>query len=281
MAILKPLELLWRGLNRIRRSLYRRGVLKARRLPRPVISIGNLSAGGSGKTPAVIAVASYLSERGFRVAVLTRGYGRGSDGATLVDSPDAALFGDEPVLIKSRLTNVDVIVGPQRHRNAIQFLEGNDCDVFVLDDGFQHLQLARDVDIVVDSPTARIFREGRRALRDADFVIPRRIRVNNCDRIAGKRVFAFAGLADNDQFFRTVVECGATLAGSLGFRDHHRYSAADVRVLRDLAREAGAEILVTTEKDAVKIADRDIIPLAAEMVIDPDVLEAIATRVSR
>lgn len=149
-SLLKPIEFLWRGMNRLRRALYRRGILKSKRLPRPVISVGNLSAGGAGKTPAVITIARYLAKRGFRVVVLTRGYGRTGNDSGLITSLDAARFGDEPVLIKSKLKNVDVIVGPNRYENAIRFLNQNDCDLFVLDDGFQHLQLARDVDVVIE-----------------------------------------------------------------------------------------------------------------------------------
>src|SRR4029077_19855105 len=111
--LLKPAELLYRGVNRVRRSLYRRGVLRSKRLPVPVISVGNIAMGGGGKTPTVIAIARALSERGMRVGVLTRGYGRSGAGG-VVDAPDAARFGDEPVLIKKSAPNVDVIVGANR-----------------------------------------------------------------------------------------------------------------------------------------------------------------------
>jgi tetraacyldisaccharide 4'-kinase len=278
--LLKPFELLWRGVNRLRRALYRRGLLKGRRLPRPVVSVGNLAAGGAGKTPAVITIARYLAKRGFRVAVLTRGYGRNEKVSGIVTSLDAARFGDEPVLMKSKLKNVDVIVGSNRYDNALQFLNQNDCDLFVLDDGFQHLQLARDVDVVIDT-AGGVMREGRSALADADFVIRRNLRMAVPDELASKRLFAFAGLADNDQFFASLRALGLSVAGTKGFRDHHRYTPADIAAVKAAARDAGAEIAVTTEKDAVKIDDRDIIPIAAEMIVEPEVLEAIAARISR
>lgn len=280
MSILKPLELAWRAINRLRRGLYRRGILRAQRLPRPVISVGNRSAGGAGKTPAVIAIARDLSGRGMRVAILTRGYGRTSTEAGVVDQLDASRFGDEPVLIKMILPEVAVIVGSNRFVNAKRYLETNDCDVFVLDDGFQHLQLARDVDVVIDAPAARWFREGSSAMRDADFVIARRLEVVNAEMVREKRVFAFSGLADNEQFFQTVRDCGAVLAGSQGFADHHRYSPEDLASIRRAAGAVSAELLVTTQKDAVKLAERDIIPLVVEMAIDPSVLEAIAARIA-
>ncbi len=266
-VLLKPLELLYRGVNRARRGLYRAGLLKAKRLHRPVISIGNLAAGGAGKTPAVIAVCRFLVARGLRVAVLTRGYERADLSYTgIVSSNDAAKYGDEPVLIK-KSANVDVLVGSNRYQNAAQY----DCDVFVLDDGFQHLQLHRDFDLVVDAP-ARFYREGRSALRDADAVVSRQLRLDVPDRLRGKRLFAFAGLADNGQFFASLRAAGLDLAGTRGFRDHHRYTPADIEGLR---RDAGGATLVTTEKDAVKINEEDIVAIGAELVMPDQVLETI------
>lgn len=279
-TVLKPLALLWRGVNRLRRALHRRGVFKGKRLPRPVVSVGNLAAGGAGKTPAVITIARYLTKRGFRVAVLTRGYGRNDNAPGIVTSLDATRFGDEPVLMKSKLKNIDVIVGSNRYQNAVQFLNQNDCDLFLLDDGFQHLQLARDVDVVIDT-AGGVMREGRSALADADFVIRRNLRITVPEGLTAKRLLAFAGLANNDQFFDSLRGLGLNVVATRSFRDHHRYTPADVASLKEAARTAGAEAVVTTEKDAVKIDDRDIIPIAAEMIVEPEVLEAIATRLSR
>jgi tetraacyldisaccharide 4'-kinase len=263
--LLKPLELLWRAVNRAHRALYRAGILKAKRLPRPVISVGSIAAGGAGKTPATIAIARFLISRGYKVGVLTRGYGRTGAGGR-VEGGDAAKYGDEPVLIR-KATGAEVIAGKNRYRNGLT----SHCDVFVLDDGFQHLQLARDLDVVVDAP-ARWYREGRSALDRAHFVIPRRLRLA-CEIVRGKRVFAFAGLADNEQFFTALRQCGAIVTGTRGFPDHHRYSAADLSALKN----EQADLLVTTEKDAVKIDDRDIIAVPAEMDIDSLVLESIAS----
>jgi tetraacyldisaccharide 4'-kinase len=271
--------LLWRGVNRVRRGLYRRGILKSKRLPRPVISVGNLAAGGAGKTPAVITLARYLEKRGFRVAVLTRGYGRAGNVSGIVTSLDAAKFGDEPVLLKSKLKNVDVIIGSKRYQNALQFLNSNECDLFILDDGFQHLQLARDVDVVIEAANG-VMREGGSALADADFVIQRRLRLAVPEELTGRRIFAFAGLANNEQFFASLRENGLDVIGTRSFRDHHRYTATDIAAIKEAARITGAEGIVTTEKDAVKIDDRDIIAVAAEMIIEPETLAAIAERIS-
>jgi tetraacyldisaccharide 4'-kinase len=278
--VIKPIEMLWRGLNRLQRALYRRGILKGRRLPRPVISVGNLAAGGAGKTPTVIAIARALTERGLTVAILTRGHGRVGDEAGEVTSLDAARFGDEPVLIKSKLPDVHVIVGAKRYDTAQRFLSRNDCDLFILDDGFQHLQLARDLDVVIDAGRG-VMREGRSALVDADIVIQRNLRLVVPPELLGKRVFAFAGLADNDQFFNALRENGLNVVATRSFRDHHRYTAADIAAIKKLALDAGAEVIVTTEKDKVKIDDRGIIAIAAEMIIEPEVTEAIERVVSR
>lgn len=274
--LLKPAELLYRAINRARRTLYRRGVLKSRRLPRPVVSIGNIAAGGAGKTPAVIAIGKFLLDRGYRVVVLTRGYGRsGKGGAVMVLDP--AKYGDEPTLIKKHLDKAHVIVGSDRYKNGLRY---SDADIFLLDDGFQHLQLHRDLDIVIDAP-AEFFREGRSALGHAGIVIPRRLRLDVPENLRHKRLFAFAGLADNDQFFASLRNEGLVLTGTRGFRDHHRYSPADLAEIDRAAAESGAENIVTTEKDAVKIARRDIIAIPAQFVVDADVLERIERVIRR
>ena len=259
--MIKIAELLYRAVNRARRALYRAGILKARRLPVPVISVGGIAAGGSGKTPAVIAIARALSDRGLRVAVLTRGYRRSGPGG-VVTSLDPDRFGDEPVLIKKSLPNVEVIVGKNRYDNAIR----NQADVFLLDDGFQHLQLHRDFDVVIDHPG--FLREGRSALRYADLVLTRRLQSRVPEHLKGKRVFAFAGLADNAQFFDQF-----DLAGSRGFPDHHRYTQSEIDAIK---RDATGHAIVTTEKDAVKINDPEIVAIPADFVIDPKDLERIA-----
>jgi tetraacyldisaccharide 4'-kinase len=269
-VLLKPLELAWRGVNRARRALYRAGLLKAKRLPRPVISVGSIAAGGAGKTPATIAIVRHLTSRGWRVAVLTRGYGRAGAGGR-VEALDAARYGDEPVLIR-KATGAEVLVGKNRYRNALAI----NIDVFVLDDGFQHLQLARDVDVVINAE-ARWHREGRSALRDAAFVIPRRLALDAA-AVCGRRVFAFAGLADNAQFFAALRAAGAEVVGTKGFGDHHRYTPGEIAALK---RNAGSALLVTTEKDAVKIDDRDIIAVPASFEIEPAVLEAIEARIRK
>lgn len=285
-AILRPLELAYRGVNRVRRALYRAGLLRAKRLPRPVISIGNIAVGGAGKTPAVIRIAQLLTARGKRVAVLTRGYGREGAATGTVDSLDASKWGDEPAVIKKHLDNGDVIVGENRYENALSYLRDNDCDVFVLDDGFQHLQLHRDFDLVIDAPDAPFLREGRTALRFADHVLVRgkTLHVTPRPNLApGTKVFAFAGLADNERFFQTLRAAGLRIIGTCAFPDHHRYTSGDLQWVRETARRAGAAAIVTTEKDGVKIDQPDIIAVPAEAVIEDEgkLVEAILERIGR
>jgi tetraacyldisaccharide 4'-kinase len=258
-------------INRLRRALYRRGILRSKRVPAPVISVGNISMGGAGKTPAVIAIANALAQRGLRVAVLTRGYGRSGQGG-VVETLDPVRYGDEPVLIKKRTENVAVIVGRNRYANALQ----HSYDVYVLDDGFQHLQIRRDLDIVIDAPS-KWYRESREALAYADVVMPRDLRLSIPQSLHGKSIFAFAGLADNEQFFAALRAAGLNVAGTRGFPDHHRYSKSD---LEGLKRER-ADVLVTTEKDAVKIDDPAIVAVPAEMHIPPEVMERILAVVLR
>ena len=188
---------------------------------------------------------------------------------------DAARFGDEAVLIKKSVQNVTVIVGVNRYHNALQ----HQCDVYLLDDGFQHLQLHRDLDIVLDDPRAPYLREGRSALRHADIVLQRDVRPIVPSSLRGKRVFAFAGLADNEQFFASLRSAGVKLVATRGFPDHHRY--ADIESIKRAAADAKADAIVTTEKDAVKLNDAEIIAIPAETTLPPEAVARIFAVVRR
>jgi tetraacyldisaccharide 4'-kinase len=300
-TILRPVELIYRGLNRARRAWYRAGLAKQQRLPRPVVSVGNIAIGGSGKTPTVIALADALAERGLRVAILTRGFGgelSEKAGQIVVPPFDASRFGDEPVLIARRLPDVDVVVGARRWESGLTYMVQRDCDMFLLDDGFQHLQLHRDLDIVLDRPSARWHREGRSALEDADFVLRRVDRPSDdgewtarmeasgfrqgetrrlLQDLAGRNVYVFSGLADNEQFVETVAGLGCNIVATRRFPDHHRYTPAEIGEIRSEAIRASA-IPLTSEKDAVKIDDPAIAVLEASMRIPS--LDVIVDRVT-
>ncbi len=297
-AILRPVELLYRGVNRARRALYRSGLLVAKRLPRTVVSIGNIAVGGGGKTPTTIAIAQALQSRGIRVAILTHGYGGAAsdEPGTIVDRADPERFGDEPSLLAKTLAGIDVVVGRDRFASGGRYLTSHDCDVFLLDDGFQHLQLHRDIDVVLDLPSARWHREGRSALSDATFVLRRVERLTGApfeavlesvafrlggdswplDELRGKRVLAFAGLADNEQFFASLRTLGAEVAETRSFADHHRYTPEEVTTTRTEAATLRAAP-VTTEKDWVKIGDESIGVVESAMRISG--IEEIVDRV--
>jgi len=289
-GMLKPFELAWRGVNRFRRSLFRVGILRARALPRPVISVGNIAVGGSGKTPVTVAIAMELLAAGKSVAILSRGYGRSSkDPMLIVDSDDPARFGDEPVVLRQLAPGAEVIVGADRWSTAMAFLRDHDCDVFVLDDGFQHLQLERDLDVVIDQSSARWLRESPLALEFADVIlersegvgrrefrlsmVPAEVRIGDetrsIEQLRGLPIFAFSGLARNDQFFESLFRLGLAVCGTRSFPDHHPYGRSDVEGIRRAAASAGATLILTTRKDFVKIGDSDLAVLDVEARIEP------------
>lgn len=291
--LLLPAELAYRGVNRARRALYRRGIFAPERVERPVISVGNRAIGGSGKTPAAIAIARGLQAAGRRAAILTRGYGRtATEEPLLVDRADAERFGDEPSLMHEELPGVPVIVGADRARAARWFLERGDCDAFILDDGFQHLQLARDVDVVIENAASLRFREGECALADADVVLLRggaagppgaesfRAALRPVDwldgagpapleTLRGRSAVAFAGLADNAQFFAMLRSLGVDVRAALPFRDHQRYGDHELRRIREAQNATGAELLLTTMKDRVKADIGAAGAVRVELAIEP------------
>lgn len=279
---LLPLVPLYAAAVGAKNLAYDRGWARAERLRWPVISVGNLSVGGSGKTPLVIRLAELLREPGIAVDVLSRGYGRRSTSVALVD-PDASAdeFGDEPLLI-ARSTGVPVFVGSSRYA-AGEMAERDAAGpgVHLLDDGFQHRRLARAVDIVVLHrgdfstrllPAGRL-REGFSSLRRAQIVamreedrdlelevrrrgwtgpiwwMTRRVEV---PRIAS--AIAFCAIARPEEFFAELRRQGIAVAAARFWRDHHRYAEADLAELVALQRQHGAAGFVTTEKDLVRFS---------------------------
>lgn len=306
-APLLGLARIYGSVVRVRAALYQRGWLPQRRLPCRVVSIGNLTVGGTGKTPVVIALANMLRTQGKRVAVLSRGYRRRrgmaqlliSDGRTILADPAEA--GDEPSLIAQRCPGVVVAVGADRFRLGRWVLRRFPVDYVLLDDGFQHLGLYRDVDLLlVDAsapndlaalvPAGRL-REPLGAAARASAVLLTRTdsgslsvlerlatatgkplspilvgfrsealisvctgAVQPVDTLSGKATIVFSGIANASSFRRMVVGHGAKLCDELVFPDHHAYTERDLDRIRSRAADCGAEIIVTTEKDAVKVA---------------------------
>jgi tetraacyldisaccharide 4'-kinase len=261
-----------------RNAMYEGGKFRARRLQRPVVSIGNISVGGTGKTPFSIKLGELLKKRGVTFDVLSRGYRRKTSGVRVVDPHGAAEdFGDEPVLIARRL-GVPVVVGERRIDAGEEAERTFQTQLHLLDDGFQHRQLARDVDIVLVSaedvnagllPFGRL-REPIGALKRADVVVvsegldvaPLGLRtdqqvwrVQRGLRLEGaaRRPVVFCGIAKPERFFSQVGELGVEAAAEIAFRDHHRYRELDVKRLLDTAREKRADGFVTTAKDEINL----------------------------
>ena len=262
---------------RARNALYDRRRLRARRLEGPVVSVGNLSAGGSGKTPFVMLLGELLQSRGVKFDVLSRGYGRKSRGVLLVDPGGLPQeFGDEPLLIARRL-QVPVIVGEDRYEAGC-FAEAKfGAQLHLLDDGFQHRALARDFDIVLVTPQdgsdrllpAGRLREPLSALRRADAVVLASGASEEAFPLQGKLVWrvkrgivaegvparpvVFCGIARPQNFLLQLRAANIEPAAQAFYRDHHAYNEKDVRELLELRQRSEAGGFVTTEKDGVNL----------------------------
>ena len=317
---------------------------RQRRLPCRVISIGNITVGGTGKTPAAIALAEEAKRRGFSPFILTRGYKGSAKGPCYVTRGDGPLLsadeaGDEPVLMAERLKGVPIIKGSDRYEAGMFALQNSNAQrltlnsqpLFILDDGFQHWKLYRDKDILlIDSedpfgnrmllPLGKL-REPLRAIGRADVVVVTKckgpdgfqqkkikdiveeIKKYNAKapvflsghsvvtaglqsgekisfaRLKGGKVFGFCALGNPGSFFSTIVSSGAVLSGIKTFRDHYKYSQADLEKIRVEAEKSRAEWIVTTEKDMIKIRDLDlpenIIIIGIEFSVDKGFYNAV------
>ncbi|MCP4666812.1 MAG: tetraacyldisaccharide 4'-kinase [Deltaproteobacteria bacterium] len=305
---------------------YKRGLFKRERLPGFVLSIGNLTVGGTGKTPAVMTLAKWARDEGRRVAVLSRGFGgrytggllEVSDGKHVKADPRAA--GDEPCLLAGKLSGVPVIVSQKRLPAGSFAREKFGCDFFILDDGFQHLELERDLDVVLmdasnpfgnghllpwgplREPVAQLARAdafiltragddgpGSKAgeLLKARFpqtpvslarhvpdkvVFPVSNKTRSPGFLKGKRVVAFCGIAQPEMFKKTLSELGVDIAYFKAFHDHYKFKREDIKNLMELKKKYHARIILTTEKDWVRMAvlgceQPDIAYLSIEFVL--------------
>lgn len=260
-----------------RNALYDRGLLKARQLKGPVVSIGNLSAGGSGKTPFVMLLGELLKARGIKFDVLSRGYGRRTRGVLLVDPGGLpGQFGDEPLLIARKL-QVPVIVGEDRYEAGRFAEEKFGPQMHLLDDGFQHRALAREFSIVLVTPqdaTDQLLPAGRLreplfSLRRADAVLltngasPEsfpvegkavwRVRRGIIPQNVPQRPVVFCGIARPQNFVLQLRAANIDPVAEAFYRDHHAYTERDVRELLALRLHSEAGGFVTTEKDAVNL----------------------------
>ncbi len=288
-------------------ALYENNLFETRRLNAPVISVGNLSVGGTGKTPCVAFLARFLRDAGYSVAILSRGYKRESKGRVEVSNGSEILCGpnesgDEPFLLAKLCPGARVVVDRDRYAAGRWLEERAQISVFILDDGYQHLRLARDLNLLlIDAaepldqarmiPYGRL-REPLDALRRADAVIVTRSdrlldraslkntvrsfarantpifyashRMTNLIRLddghahdlaafAGKKIAAVSGIARPESFVADLERLGMKIALRRDFDDHHRYMREELSEIVERAREAGAEAIITTEKDAANL----------------------------
>lgn len=342
-AALYLLSLVYGGAVRIRTHGFHKAILASRRLPCAVISIGNLTVGGTGKTPMTIHVAQRARDLGYKVVILSRGYGGSagkaggvvSDGRALRMTPETA--GDEPFMMADRLRDIPVVVGRDRFSAGTEAVAKFKPAVLVLDDGFQHRSLMRDLDLVLldhrhplgnghllprgplreplsalargdafiltrcdadddgqSAATLSLLQTGQTIGSDTpvfrSFHIPRVLKIirtgadpgdaavstEDGSEVAGRLVFAFSGIARNDDFRSTVEGLGCRLAGFKAFPDHYPYRHGDVDHLKRVSEASGAELILTTEKDAVRIPDGvswpvDLVVIGLDIAFrDPD-----------
>lgn len=321
--LLPPLSAIYSAVTRARLTAYRRGWFSVSKLAAPVISVGNLTTGGTGKTPLVDWVcrvvagkcahvageaADEITPSGKRVCVLTRGYGRANPKSQVVVSNGTELLadereaGDEPFLLAKNLIGIAaVIANPNRVAAGEWAIENFKSDVLVLDDGFQHLRLARDLDIVTIDATSPFgggsllpygrLREPLAGLSRADCVVITRTeqvedwapikefvgrvagavpvfssrmvtseirRLDNerpdREQLPSQPLGAFCGVGNPESFFNHLRREGYSLAFTRAFADHHNYNQSEVQALVEQAKSSGASALITTAKDAIKLA---------------------------
>jgi len=309
-AALVPAALAYGAAVAVRNTLYDAGWLRARRVPARVVSVGNITVGGTGKTPAALWLAERFAARGRRTAIVTRGYRKRTRGIVIVGDAGRALVdaeegGDEPVLLARRFAG-PIVAGARRYEAARFACARFALDTIVLDDGFQHRALARDADLVLVAEDvagawplpAGPLREPAHALGRARAVLAvdgapapggarvfrGRVRptalveagtwhIAPLDALAGRPAFAVAGIAHPARFGATLARAGIATADVLAFPDHHRYDAADARRIVEAAR---GRPVVTTEKDLVKLERLAIPDLhAVRIVLDVDDEDAL------
>jgi tetraacyldisaccharide 4'-kinase len=290
---------------RIRNFLYGRRVLKVHPIAVPVIAVGNITVGGTGKTPLVAFLAAEAIRRGFRPGVVARGY--------RAEEREGERINDEGLLLRESVPGLIVVQHPDRVLAARRALDEHGVDLIILDDGFQHRRIGRDLDIVTidgEDPfgnerllPAGLLREPLAGIGRADAIVitrcdacskealtdlearlgsltnaalfralhrpDRLVRIDDgeqhsLDLLAGKQVFLCCGIANPAAFQKTAVSLGARVVGLRAFSDHHHYCREDVVAVKSDAAEVGAELVMTTGKDAVKLR---AFPEAGEFVV--------------
>ena len=298
LLLLTPLSLVFRIVVWLRRNAYRAGLLRSVRVALPVIIIGNITVGGTGKTPLVIWLAEYLQKKGYHPGIISRGYGGKASSWPQQVRPDSdpAMVGDEAVLLASA-TGCPMAVGPDRVATATALIKHSECDVILSDDGLQHYALQRDIEIIVIDGIRRFgtgfsipagpMREPAKRLKEADLVVINglgggqehimRMRPGNAHSLTdssikrpladfrGQAVHAVAGIGNPERFFQSLEQLGMQLEKHV-FPDHYTFTATDIRF-------GDYKPVIMTEKDAVKCryfaSENDwYIPVTVQMSAD-------------
>lgn len=275
--MLWPLSLLYQLLFKLHKLIYQLGIKKPYRSTLPVIVVGNITVGGTGKTPFTIALAELLMTNGYNPGIVSRGYKAATRTFPHVVAPDdcAKLFGDEPVLLAKKI-DAPVIVSPQR-KEGVKVLEQQNCDVVICDDGLQHHALQKDIEVILVDGARRFgngfclpagpLRESNKQLSKKEFVVAHgnsdiekyQMRLSTCEiynlthpqlklnwnEIQVKQVHAVAAIGHPQRFFDTLRELGITITEH-EFPDHYQYNQADFEFCDE------DDLLIMTEKDAVK-----------------------------
>ncbi len=298
-----PFSLIYKSCVAFKAWLYRHRLRKSIKFKVPVIVVGNITVGGTGKTPFCIALCNYLKEQGYRPGLVSRGYkGHAAQWPQTVTAvSDPGLVGDEPVLLAQR-TQCPMVVAPDRVAAVSQLLRDYPCDVVISDDGLQHHRLARDIEIIIVNSSRGVgnglclpagpLREARSRLLCVDWVIENGSQqmtlqpgavyalANTAHTITPadvvhKRIAAVAGIAHPQRFFDLLVQCGFVFESHC-FADHHFFTAADLHAVN-------ADIIIMTEKDAVKcqqFADERCYVLPITAYIQEDILQAISAKLN-
>ena len=304
----RPLGPIYSQVMHFRTLLYNIGIFKQYMLPVPVISVGNLTMGGTGKTPTVLHIAKLLKNNGFRPAIISRGYGGKTKEAINVVSDfhdillTAEIAGDEPYMLASMLPGVPVLTGKKRILTSTYAINTFACNVIILDDGYQHLSVKRDLNLALFDDSiglgnGRVFpggdlRESRNALKRAHlFLLTGKNRVDTTEpstievylktewpatplfsstREKGtfiasdtgtsytkenipKKIVVFCGIANPERVRDDLLDYGFDILYFKSYPDHYKYSKEDMDTLLDKAHSIGAEAIITTDKDLVKL----------------------------
>ena len=283
---------------KIRNKLYDLHYIKSHSFNKPIISIGNITAGGTGKTPLVIYIATLIINQGKKPGIISRGYGRKSKGKIIVHDGkkmlvDVNMAGDEPFLIGKKLNNVPIIVSKNRYEGIKKLINNYFVDVIIMDDGFQHRSIKRDLNVLTISGKESLknykllpwgkMRESLSNINRSNLIVYTKTNLtpkihqtikkiysknyilsnyqlqlynynlNQYNQNIAEPVFAFCGIADHNSFFESITQLGIIIKGKKHYRDHQNYSDRIIRNLLEKIKKLKLNTIITTEKDLVKL----------------------------